>query len=77
MLVSKGTQEPEELDNTFRDHDVLTAEKLNRAFLRAPAGIVGSVRAPNWLQRVLWKALGVEWVDIRHELALKELAKLK
>ena len=32
---------------------------------------------PNWLQRILWRALGVEWKDLRPERAMQELGKLK
>ena len=55
----------------------LTAEKLNRAFLKAPKQFDGRVTAPNFLQRLLWRALGVTWKDLRPEHDLETLKKLK
>ena len=55
----------------------LTAEKLNRAFLKAPREFDGRIAQPNFLQRLLWRALGVTWKDLRPEHDLETLKKLK
>ena len=35
------------------------------------------IAPPNFLQRIIWRALGVTWKDLRPERKLDELGKLK
>ena len=62
----------------FTVSETLTADKLNRAVMSVEGGEWRCrVAPPNRLQRILWRALGVTWKDLRPERKLDELGKLK
>ena len=45
--------------------------------IKPPNGYAIRIAAPNWIQRILWRALGVTWKDLRPERDMDELRKLK
>lgn len=57
----------------------LTAENLNQNTLTVSCGNWSATvrNQPNWLQRILWRALGVTWRDLRPERSMDELRRLK
>lgn len=59
---------------------VLTADDLNKSFARslsAPLDFEARISAPNFFQRLLWRALGVTWRDLRPERDMEALRRLE
>lgn len=74
VTTSTGTNGP------FTQGSTLSANELNQAFssvLYAPPNFISRISAPNFFQRLLWRALGVTWKDLRPERDMEALRRLK